>query len=32
MESHLRYEERQLLSVLDRLALDADPREVLGPL
>lgn len=32
MESHFRYEERQLLSVLDRLALDADPRDVLGPL
>lgn len=32
MESHFRYEERQLLSVLDTLALDADPREVLGPL
>lgn len=32
MESHFRYEERQLLTVLDRLALDADPREVLGPL
>lgn len=32
MESHFRYEERQLLTVLDRLALDADLREVLGPL
>ncbi|TDB90195.1 hemerythrin domain-containing protein [Micromonospora fluostatini] len=32
MESHFRYEERQLLSVLDTLALEADPREVLGPL
>jgi hemerythrin-like domain-containing protein len=32
MESHFRYEERQLLSVLDTLALDADPRDVLGPL
>jgi hemerythrin-like domain-containing protein len=32
MESHFRYEERQLLSILDALALDADPRDVLGPL
>lgn len=32
MESHFRYEERQLLTVLDALALDADPRAVLGPL
>jgi hemerythrin-like domain-containing protein len=32
MESHFRYEERQLLTVLDTLALDADPQEVLGPL
>ncbi|MFS0894987.1 hemerythrin domain-containing protein [Microbacterium sp. 179-I 3D3 NHS] len=32
MESHFRYEERQLLSVLDALALDADPARVLGPL
>lgn len=32
MESHFRYEERQLLSVLDRLVLDADPKDVLGPL
>ena len=32
MESHFRYEERQLLSVLDTLALDADPGSVLGPL
>ncbi|WP_434741101.1 hemerythrin domain-containing protein [Micromonospora sp. SH-82] len=32
MESHFRYEERRLLAVLDRLALDADPRDVLGPL
>jgi hypothetical protein len=30
MESHFRYEERQLLAVLDTLALDADPGEVLG--
>ncbi|MFI2710826.1 hemerythrin domain-containing protein [Micromonospora sp. NPDC018662] len=32
MESHFRYEERQLLTVLETLALDADPRAVLGPL
>jgi len=32
MESHFRYEERQLLSVLDTLSLDAPPEEVLGPL
>lgn len=32
MENHFRYEERQLLGVLDTLELDADPREVLGPL
>lgn len=32
MESHFRYEERQLLTVLEPLALDADPRAVLGPL
>ncbi|MFJ8687210.1 hemerythrin domain-containing protein [Micromonospora wenchangensis] len=32
MESHFRYEERQLLSVLETLALDADPRVVFGPL
>jgi len=32
MDSHFAYEERQLLTVLDALALDADPREVLGPL
>lgn len=32
MESHFRYEERQLLSVLETLALDADPEAVLGPL
>ena len=32
MESHFRYEERQLLSVLETLALEASPREVLGPL
>lgn len=31
MESHFRYEERQLLTVLDTLALDADPDAVLGP-
>lgn len=32
MESHFRYEERQLLTVLDTLDLSADPGEVLGPL
>jgi hemerythrin-like domain-containing protein len=32
MESHFRYEERRLLTVLETLALDADPHVVLGPL
>ncbi|WP_298331836.1 hemerythrin domain-containing protein [Haloactinopolyspora sp.] len=32
MESHFRYEERQLLTVLDTLALNADPADALGPL
>ena len=32
MESHFRYEERQLLAVLETLALDADPEAVFGPL
>ena len=32
MESHFRYEERQLLTVLDTLALNADPAHALGPL
>ncbi|WP_285596576.1 hemerythrin domain-containing protein [Kineosporia sp. NBRC 101731] len=32
MESHFRYEERMLLTVLEGLALDASPEEVLGPL
>ena len=32
MESHFRYEERQLLGVLETLSLDASPEEVLGPL
>lgn len=32
MESHFRYEERQLTAVLETLALDADPRAALGPL
>ena len=32
MESHFRYEERQLLTVLETLALDADPQRVFGPL
>lgn len=32
MESHFRFEERQLLTVLETLALNADPQRVLGPL
>jgi len=32
MESHFRYEERQLLTVLDGLELSAEVEEVLGPL
>ena len=32
MESHFRYEERELLAVLSTLDLDADPQELLGPL
>ncbi|ROO85732.1 hemerythrin HHE cation binding domain-containing protein [Actinocorallia herbida] len=32
MESHFRYEERQLLGVLASLELDADPHDLLGPL
>ena len=32
MESHFRHEETALLSVLETLALDADPEQVLGPL
>ncbi|TCB97610.1 hemerythrin domain-containing protein [Micromonospora zingiberis] len=32
MESHFRYEERQLLTVLETLALEAEPDAVLGPL
>lgn len=32
MESHFRYEERELLTVLATLALDAIPSDVLGPL
>jgi hypothetical protein len=32
MESHFRYEERQLLTVLETLHLDADGHTVLGPL
>jgi hemerythrin-like domain-containing protein len=32
MENHFRYEERQLLTVLEALELDARPEEVLGPL
>jgi hypothetical protein len=31
-ESHFRFEERRLLAVLEALAHDADPRDVLGPL
>lgn len=30
MESHFRYEERQLLAVLETLSLDEDPVRVLG--
>jgi hemerythrin-like domain-containing protein len=32
MESHFRYEERELLAALGALTLDADPRALLGPL
>ena len=32
MESHFRYEERELLGPLSALELDADPHTVLGPL
>lgn len=32
MESHFRYEERQLLDVLSALDLEADPHALLGPL
>jgi hemerythrin-like domain-containing protein len=32
MENHFRYEERQLLSVLETLELAAEPGEVLGPI
>lgn len=32
MESHFRYEERQLLDILSTLELDADPRACLGPI
>jgi hemerythrin-like domain-containing protein len=32
MESHFRYEERQLLSVLETLELEAEPGDVFGPL
>ncbi|WP_349877624.1 hemerythrin domain-containing protein [Micromonospora sp. HUAS YX12] len=32
MESHFRYEERQLLTVLETLTLDDDPADVFGPL
>jgi hemerythrin-like domain-containing protein len=32
MENHFRYEERQLLTVLDKLELTAEPPAALGPL
>ena len=32
MESHFRFEERQLLAVLEDLELDAAPSAVFGPL
>ena len=32
MESHFRYEERALLTILETLALDVDPHRALGPL
>lgn len=32
MESHFRYEERKLLTVLETLELDVSPRDALGPL
>ncbi|MGW2211921.1 hemerythrin domain-containing protein [Streptomyces sp. NPDC001781] len=32
MENHFRYEERQLLAVLETLELAAEPRDVLGPM
>jgi hemerythrin-like domain-containing protein len=32
MENHFRYEERQLLTVLETLELPASPSEVLGPI
>lgn len=32
MESHFRYEERQLLTILETLELTADPASVFGPL
>jgi hemerythrin-like domain-containing protein len=32
MESHFRYEERQLLTVLESLELTAEPAQALGPL
>ncbi len=31
MESHFHYEERQLLTILDAMELDADPHDVFGP-
>ena len=32
MESHFRFEERKLLSVLETLELEIDPARVFGPL
>jgi hemerythrin-like domain-containing protein len=32
MENHFRYEERELVTVLEDLHLDADPYETLGPI
>ncbi|NUP22191.1 MAG: hemerythrin domain-containing protein [Streptomyces sp.] len=32
MESHFRYEERELLGVLSTLDIEADPHDLLGPL
>ncbi len=32
MAAHLCYEERQLLTVLDTLTLDADPNDIVAPL
>ncbi len=32
MESHFRYEERELMEILEHLELDSDPTSALGPL